>query len=95
MSNNTEKLCPISQEMLQRASDANKALAAQGTVLLEVELTTEEEAAQLYQWLFVPDNSPMKSSLKSINWNKRMIKTEVFEALSALEKSMECPHGNL
>ena len=74
------------EEVKAYRESQNAALAARGRLLLEVELSSSEEADELMRWLYSPSDKPMKSRLVAISWDKVAIRAEVAEALGALEK---------
>lgn len=72
------------QGIIDRVKEQNRFLAAKGTVVLTVNLSTEEEAQELYEWLY-SDDKPMKSSLTSISWDQVLVPKRVAEAIETIK----------
>lgn len=80
-------LDPKVQECLDRVKVMNRAHADKGTLLLTVKLSSEEEAEELYDWLY-GEEKPMKSLLCSIAWDQVPVPKKVAEAIETLKESL-------
>lgn len=56
-------------------------------LLLTVEVSSEEEAIQLIEWMYAKDK-PMKSNLLEVSWDKATVAKDVADAIDALTSAL-------
>lgn len=64
-------------------TEQHASLAAKGRLLLTVDLSTPEEAAQIMEWMYAKDK-PMLAKLVGIGWDQVLIPKAQADALAAL-----------
>lgn len=72
-------------DALARVKENNQSLASKGEVTLTVQLSTEEEADELFTWLY-SEVKPMKSTLVGISWDSITVTgDEINDIIQSLE----------
>ena len=71
------------EDVVNEIGDWNKTLADKGVLVLTVHLSTEEEADELYKWMYAKDK-PMKAELDEIAWDKAVVPLRDAELLLAI-----------
>ena len=56
-------------------------------ILLTVNITTEEQANEILQWMYGNDK-PMKTELLELSWDKSTVSTKEAELLNALKQTL-------
>lgn len=83
MNDQSEKI----EEIRDRVKRLHQSLVEKKVLLLTVELSTEEEAEELVQWLYSV-KKPMKSTLLSIAWDQVPVPKKVADAIEALKQAL-------
>lgn len=67
--------------------EAQSALVAADTVLLTVQVGSEEQAREIFDWLY-SRSKPMKSTLIEVAWDKVAVPRHEAEALDSLRYAL-------
>lgn len=75
------------KEAKQTVIDFNNLLIKKGNIFLEIEIKTIEEADEIGRWMYSKKDSPMKSNLIQVAWDKTLVPKELRKAIEIIQKT--------